>query len=103
MRALPVLCLVGAVGVASAVATAACDDSSAVKEPISKNDAGSWSRDGGPAVTDGGPLGDGAVSDCYLDPKTHEEIINACTDAVKIPKTPTLPLLLPDGGVPPLP
>src|ERR1700712_4018693 len=40
------------------------------------------------------------VSDCFTNPKTHFEIINACTDAQSIDKNPTLPLLLPDGGLP---
>ena len=38
-----------------------------------------------------------------MNPTTHFEIINACTDAVKITKNPTLPLLFSDGGLPPLP
>lgn len=41
--------------------------------------------------------------DCYPDPKTHEEIINACTDASRVDKKPVLPLLTADGGLPPLP
>ena len=50
--------------------------------------------DGGPHLADGG---------CYLHPHTHAEIINACTDAGFIDKSPTLPLLQADGGLPPLP
>jgi hypothetical protein len=34
---------------------------------------------------------------------TSDELINACTDAVKIDKHPTLPLVLSDGGLPTLP
>jgi hypothetical protein len=51
---------------------------------------------------DGGP---GCLTDagCYLNPATNVEIINACTDAGYLDKSPTLPLLLPDGGLPPLP
>jgi hypothetical protein len=102
-----------AVGIALALLTAsamivvACDDSSsAVKEtPVATPDgsaapvieAGGPGTDGSTTGTDGGP------SDCVQDPHTHLEIINACTDAVKITKNPTLPLLLPDGGLPPLP
>lgn len=92
---------------AAATATiAACDDGgSAVKEPTPGTDSGtSPGVDSG--ITpggDGGTLPDGAPSDCVLNPKTHEEIINGCTDAVKVTKNPTLPLLLPDGGLPPLP
>ncbi len=40
---------------------------------------------------------------CFMNPQTHVEIINACTTAEKIDKHPVLPLLLPDGGLPPLP
>lgn len=85
-------------------AVVACDDSSAVKEVNPGTDSGGPP----PAVDSGIPPGadggtDGAPSDCYLNPKTHLEIINACTDAVRITKNPTLPLLLGDGGLPPLP
>jgi hypothetical protein len=91
---------------ASAMVVVACDDSSsAVKEtPVAMPDgAAAPVIDGGPG-TDGSTTGtDGGPSDCVQDPHTHLEIINACTDAVKITKNPTLPLLLPDGGLPPLP
>jgi len=40
---------------------------------------------------------------CFTDPHTYNEIINACTTAVKVPKTPNLPLLNADGSLPPLP
>lgn len=76
------------------------------------DDNGSRSRDGG--ARDGGPQGDDAqtadaqagdaeVPDCYDDASTHEELMNACTDAEKVEKSPNLPLLLSDGGLPPLP
>lgn len=42
-------------------------------------------------------------ADCFTNPQTHDEIINACTTAQKITKNPTLPLLEPDGSLPPLP
>lgn len=95
----------------SAAGFVACDDSSsAVKEPNPNVDSGGGPQpgvDGGgplPGMDGGGPtLPDGAPSDCYLDATTHLEIINACTDAVKITKNPTLPLLAADGGLPPLP
>jgi hypothetical protein len=92
----------------SGVGFLACDDSSAVKEQNPGTDSGGPQpgTDSGPMPgTDGGgpTLPDGAPSDCYLNPTTHLEIINACTDAVKITKNPTLPLLYPDGGLPPLP
>lgn len=46
---------------------------------------------------------DTADASCFMNPQTHVEIINACTTAEKIDKHPVLPLLLPDGGLPPLP
>ena len=55
---------------------------------------------------DGPPLQDDARppdASCFTNPTTHLEIINACTTAEKIYKDPELPLLLPDGGLPPLP
>jgi hypothetical protein len=45
--------------------------------------------------------GDGG--DCYPNPMTYVEIINACTNAQAVDVDPVLPLLLPDGGLPPLP
>jgi hypothetical protein len=56
------------------------------------------------AVVDSGSKHpDSGTPACFVNPKTHQEIINACTDAEFIDKTPVLPLLLPDGGLPPLP
>lgn len=81
---------------------AACDDSSALKE--STPDAGAKAEvdsGPGPGGNDGGD-GDGGPKDCFENPKTHFEIINACTNATKITKNPTLSKLLPDGGLPPL-
>lgn len=43
------------------------------------------------------------LEDCFRNPQTHFEIINACTDAVKIVKTPNLVGLNEDGSLPPLP
>lgn len=40
---------------------------------------------------------------CFNNPTTHEEIINACTDAQKIYKDSHPPLLNQDGTLPPLP
>jgi hypothetical protein len=47
----------------------------------------------------------GADADCIADPHTSAEITNACTDpsVTKIDKHPVLPLLNPDGTLPPLP
>jgi hypothetical protein len=54
--------------------------------------------------TGGGNAGDaGPDGDCYPDPMTYVEIINACTNAQAVDVNPNLPLLLPDGGLPPLP
>jgi hypothetical protein len=60
---------------------------------------GSSGNNGGNSGGSGGAGGDGGQSSsepttgadgCYLKPKTHIEIINACTDAVKINKISTL-------------
>lgn len=40
---------------------------------------------------------------CFEDPTTHIEIINACTTATPVEKTPVTPLLRDDGTLPPLP
>lgn len=82
----------------------ACDDSgNAVKENVAPRDSGVGTEVDSGRPTDGGPVSDGAPTDCFANPRTHFEIINACTDAVRIVKTPALPLLSPDGGLPPLP
>jgi hypothetical protein len=100
--------MLGALALTSSlVYIAACsDDTSAVKEQAP--DSG-FLPDGAPIpVPEGGTLPDGALpdgapGDCFMNPTNHFEIINACTDAVKITKNPTLPLLLADGGLPTLP
>lgn len=50
----------------------------------------------------GGGAG-GAEPDCFTNPITHVEIINACTTADKVDKMSVLPLLGPNGELPPLP
>lgn len=40
---------------------------------------------------------------CFMNPTTHNEIINACTEAQKIERNVTPPLLNPDGTLPALP
>ena len=40
---------------------------------------------------------------CFTDPHTYNEIINACTTAVKVYKDSHPPLLNADGSLPPLP
>ena len=94
--------VLGAAFMASSLVYLACDSSgNAVKEQNPAVDSGKLG-DGAPSAeaSADGALPDG---DCFLNPTTHFEIINACTDAVKITKNPTLPLLLTDGGLPPLP
>ncbi len=44
-----------------------------------------------------------ADANCITNATTSDELMNACTDAVKVAKSPTLPLVLPDGGLPTLP
>jgi hypothetical protein len=44
-----------------------------------------------------------ADASCFTNPQTHNEIINACTDAQKIYKASHPPLLKPDGTLPALP
>jgi hypothetical protein len=51
----------------------------------------------------GGATGTGGSPDCFPNPMTYVEIINACTNAQQVDVSPVLPLLLPDGGLPPLP
>jgi hypothetical protein len=54
--------------------------------------------------SDGGPPPPvDAAPTCFTNPTTHFQIINACTDASFVDKTPTLPLLNPDGSLPPIP
>ena len=101
------LCLFGgAVGIATSIA--ACTLSNTVQDDPPRWDGGTVDGNPNPR-TDGSTSpdsssnpGDGS-SDCVTNPKTHEEIINACTDAVRIDKRPNLPLILADGGLPPLP
>ncbi len=87
---------------AGPLAVGACDSSSGVHETVTDAAAtdGYVAPPGDAGGGDGG--GDGSAADCVVNPKTHVEIINACTDASKFDKTPSLPLLLADGGLPPL-
>lgn len=89
-----------------AFALAGCngDDTSVPHE--SPPDSGTTQADSSTGGGDSG-AGDsgqaGGEPDCYPNPKTHHEIINACTDAQAVDKKPVLPLLQPDGSLPPLP
>ncbi len=98
------LALVLAVAAMGLTHVACTDDDTAVKEAAP--DAGGG-KDTGPTTTGDGSVpgtdgGDAAPSDCFTNPQTHFEIINACTTATRITKNPVLPALLPDGGLPPL-
>jgi hypothetical protein len=81
----------------------ACSSDDTVNEATA--DAGSSSSGGTSGTTvnpDGGTLPDGAPADCVQNPQTYLDILNACTDATRIQKNPTLDKLLSDGGLPPL-
>ena len=52
-----------------------------------------------PVAIDAGP----PDASCFTNPQTYNEIINACTDAVKVFKDSHPPLQRPDGSLPPLP
>lgn len=59
---------------------------------------------GDPPPPDRGVIDQGpAESMCVMNPMTHVEIINACTAATSIKKTPVTPLRNADGSLPPLP
>ncbi len=104
------LASVGALAIASAMAVA-CGDDNAVKEDVPKDsgtvDGQSLADGGGNPGTDGSMIGpDGAIlDDCVAkpDPNSYTDLLNACTTSYKIDPKPTLPLLYPDGGLPPLP
>ena len=89
----------------AALTPVACSSSDAVTEPPPDAAPGPGT-DGGPGTGDGSPGtdsgGDGG-SDCFTNPTTYFEIINACVtpDVTKITKNPTLPLEYADGGLPP--
>jgi hypothetical protein len=71
-------------------------------EEASSTGSSTSSSSSGGGGTGGGDAG-GGNSACYKEPKTHDEIINACTDAEKIVKVVNMPLLEADGSLPPLP
>jgi hypothetical protein len=62
-------------------------------------DDGNAPKDAPTAIDAGGT----ADASCFTNPKTYNEIINACTDSVKVYKDSKPPLLNPDGTVPALP
>ena len=68
---------------------AACGDSSKVRQDA--------------AIPDTPAVDAGVDASCFANPKTHYEIINACTTDQAVDKTPVTPLRKPDGSLPPLP
>jgi hypothetical protein len=86
---------------ATTLALAACGGSS----NNSSADVGTVTTpaDAAMAATDAAVAGADAGPTCFTNPTTHFQIINACTTSQGIAKNPVLPLLLPDGGLPPLP
>jgi hypothetical protein len=88
----------------SIVGYVGCSTDDAVHEAPPLVDGGMTTADGGVITPgmDGSTTADGSmpVDDCFTNPTTHFEIINACTDAARIDKKPLLPLLLADGGLP---
>jgi len=67
-------------------------------EPVTASGAGPSSSAGG------GQGGSGGGSDCFSGtPVTQADFLNACTKADCVPFTTKLPLLKPDGSLPPLP
>ena len=49
------------------------------------------------------PDGGGPDADCFTNPTTHVQIINACTNAQHVSRPATVPGQLPDGALPALP
>lgn len=85
--------------VAIVLASAACSSNEPTDNPLTTPGGV-----GGAAGSTGAQGGGGAGGvDCYLNPKTHHEIINACTDAVRVKKAPSLKGLNADGSLPPPP
>ncbi|MFO0644563.1 MAG: hypothetical protein U0183_35415 [Polyangiaceae bacterium] len=100
-RTIRSLSRLAALVVLAGLALAACDDTT-IKESTVDARAPAPTMSPTTEPLDSGPS-DGGPKDCFDDPKTHAEIINACTTAVRIAKNPVLPKLLPDGGLPPVP
>lgn len=65
-------------------------------------ESGNPAKEDAAVPVDAPPPG-GPDASCFDNPQTHEEIINACTNAQKIYKASHPPLLEPDGSLPPLP
>lgn len=91
--------ILGGCAVALALTLAGCGSSNGTP-----TDAGVDSHvPQGDAGVDSGTPGD-CFANCFQGtPTTNEQLINACTTAQHICKSPSLPLLLSDGGLPPQP
>jgi hypothetical protein len=115
MRARTLLAgIAGAAAVVFSIAMAACSNSNAPTEnnpdsgssssSSSSSSGGSSGSSSGSSSSGGTDGGQDSGPNCFSGtPTTYLEIINACTDAAFVDKHPTLPLLQPDGGLPPLP
>ena len=82
--------LLGLLAFAAAISGGACGGSG----PSDQGRGGMTTTTSGATTT---------TDNCFPSPMTYVEIINACTTAQGVDVTPVLPLLLPDGGLPPLP
>jgi hypothetical protein len=58
---------------------------------------------GGAGGGGGGGGGGDTTTGCSMNPMTHEEIINACTDAQSVDIAPFFPASAPNGTLPALP
>ena len=94
-------------GIVFAALGAACLASACGGDDLPSDQTGSVSASASAAASSSGAGGMGGAGgegpECFTDPMTHVEIINACTDAEKVDKVVNLPLLNPDGSLPPLP
>src|SRR5262245_7186334 len=89
----------GAVMSKTVLLTLLCVLLSACGDDESTSAAGA-SGGGGGGGSGGSSGGSSTEPDCFENPQTHYEIINACTTSVKITKSPQLKLLNPDGSLP---
>ena len=102
------LLLMGAGALAAGALAVACSNDDTPHEVIVVDSGTPGTRDsgGGTTLDAGGDAGggtDAAEPECFTNPTNHHQLLNACTDAARVDKTVTLPNLLPDGGLPPLP
>lgn len=106
-----ILALVTSLACATAWCGGACSNNAPSDQGGTTSSSGSTSSSsssggtGGDAGSgDAGPSDAGSdTSDCFMNPTTYYEIINACTNAQMVDAAAVLPLLGPDGGLPPLP